>query len=185
MLPKLSTWMIAALAGAALISGCGGSESTTASTGPSSTHTSTAAAPTRTTILPPTATLPATAPASPPSTTSTASTPPSTSTARTPPPTTTVPSTTGTKTVLKTVPLPDDKISGQQAISVCKGAVHQQPTLSASAKVKLEKNCEKAVAGGQSALSRVAHEVCLEIINASKVPAGASRERALALCSEE
>ena len=180
MLPRLSTWLVVALAGGALISGCGGSESTasvkTASTGLSSTPTNTAGAPTRTTTLPSTATLPATAPASPTTTSSTRSTPL---------PTTTAPSTTGTKTVPKAVLRPPNKISGKQAVTVCKGAVHAQPTLSSSTKAKLEKSCEKAAAGGQSALDRVAHEVCLEIINTSGVPAGATRERALATCSEE
>lgn len=166
MLPRLCPWLIVALTGGALISGCGGgSESaatvTTASTGLSSTPTNTAGAPTRTTTLPSTATLPATAPASP---------------------TTTAPSTTGTKTVPKAVPQPPSKVSGGQTVTVCKGAVQAQPTLSSSTKAKLEKSCEKAASGGQSALGRVAHEVCLEIINAAGVPAGPSRERALATC---
>jgi hypothetical protein len=177
MLPRLSTWVIAALAGGALISGCGSSESTTASTRPTSTLT--AGAPTRSTILPSTATLPSTAPASPSPTPSTTSTPL---------PAPAAPSatgTTGTKTAPKVIPQPVEKISGTQAVSACKGAVHAQPTLSASIKAKLEKSCEKAAAGGQSALQRVAHEVCLEIINSSKVPAGALRERAVATCSDD
>ena len=163
MLPRLSTWLVVALAGGALVSGCGsGSESTaaskTVSTDLSTAPTNTAGALTRSTTLPSTA-------------------PPS--------PTTTAPSTTGTKTVPKAVPRRPNKISGQQAVTVCKGAVHAQPTLSSSTKAKLEKSCEKAAAGGQSALERVAREVCLEIINSSGLPAGASRERALSTCSED
>jgi len=179
MLPRLSTWLVVALAGAALASGCGsgsGSESTatsqTASTDLSSTPTNTAGAPTRSTTLPPTATLPATAPASPTTTSPTTGAPH---------PTTRLPSTT----VPKAVPQSPQKIAGKQAVAVCKGAVHAQPTLSASIRVKLEKSCEKAATGGQSALEQVAHEVCLEIINTSKVPAGAPRERALATCRDQ
>jgi hypothetical protein len=181
MLPRLSTSLIVGLASGALISGCGGgSESTAARTVTSSSApTSTAAAPTRTTILPPTATLPATAPASP--------APAHSATTKTPLPTT-APSTTGTtgtKTVPRAVPQPVNRVSGRQAVAVCKGAVSAQPTLSSSAKKRLEKSCEQAAQGGQSALQRVAHEVCLEIINTAKVPAGAARERARATCSED
>jgi hypothetical protein len=84
--------------------------------------------------------------------------------------------------VPKAVPQTPKKIAGKQAVAVCKGAVRAQPTLSASTKAKLEKSCEKAAAGGQSALSQVAHEVCVEIINTSGVPAGAARQEALAAC---
>jgi len=83
------------------------------------------------------------------------------------------------------VPQPTEKVSGKQAVAVCKAAVHAQPTLSSSTRAKLEESCEKAAAGGQSALDRVAREVCAEIINTSKLPAGAARERALTVCSEE
>jgi hypothetical protein len=70
-------------------------------------------------------------------------------------------------------------------VAGCKGAVRAQPTLSSRTKEKLEKSCEKAASGGESSLHRIAHEVCLEIINTSDVPAGPSRERALATCSQE
>jgi hypothetical protein len=167
-LPRLSTWLLVALAGGALISGCGSSETTTtvttASTGVSSAPTNTAGAPARSTTLPHTASLPATAPASP---------------------TTTSPTTTPPTTVPKAVPQSPQKIAGKQAVSVCKGAVRAQPTLSASTKANLEQSCEKAAAGGQSALQRVAHEVCLEIINSANVPAGAAREHAVATCGQE
>jgi hypothetical protein len=86
--------------------------------------------------------------------------------------------------VPKAVPQSPQQIAGKQAVAVCKGAVRGQPTLS-STKAKLEKSCEKAASGGKAALTQVAHEVCLELINTSGVPAGPSRERALATCNQE
>jgi hypothetical protein len=86
--------------------------------------------------------------------------------------------------VPKAVPPPPQKDADKQPLAVCKGAVRDQPTLSSSTKAKLEKSCEKAATQGTSGLEQVAHEVCVEIINGS-VPAGPSRERALASCTQD
>jgi uncharacterized lipoprotein YajG len=71
----------------------------------------------------------------------------------------------------------------QQAVTSCEQAVRAQHAISASTKAKLEAICKKAgTAGGQSALQAVAREACIAILNASHVPAGIARERALAVC---
>ncbi len=72
--------------------------------------------------------------------------------------------------------------TGQQAVELCKHAVQVQPSISASAKSKLEQACGKAGSGGQAALQEVAKQVCVELVNASHIPAGAAKERALSVC---
>ncbi len=72
---------------------------------------------------------------------------------------------------------------GQQDVAACKHTVQSQPSLSASAKAKLEATCDKAASGNPATLQQVAHEACVELVNASHVPAGVSKEEALAICS--
>jgi hypothetical protein len=72
--------------------------------------------------------------------------------------------------------------NAQQAVASCEQAVRSQHTISASAKAKLEAICKKAGSGGQAGLQSVAHEVCIELLEASHVPAGAAKEKALAAC---
>jgi hypothetical protein len=72
--------------------------------------------------------------------------------------------------------------NAQQAVASCEQAVRSLHTISASAKAKLEAICKKAGSGGQAGLQNVAHEVCIELLNASHVPAGAAKEKALAAC---
>jgi hypothetical protein len=70
-------------------------------------------------------------------------------------------------------------LSAQQQVEACKHVLAATATLSASAKAKLEKTCEKA--GASTASQReIVHEVCAAL--ASRVPPGAARERALAVC---
>jgi hypothetical protein len=69
-----------------------------------------------------------------------------------------------------------------QAVASCKQSIQAQPTISASAKSKLAGLCAKAAGGDRTALHKVAQEVCIELVNSSQIPAGASRERALAVC---
>jgi hypothetical protein len=89
-------------------------------------------------------------------------------------------STSSTATVTSQTAIPP--VNAQQAVASCEQAVNSQHTISASAKAKLEGICKKAGAGGQAGLENVAHEVCTELLEASHVPAGAARERALAAC---
>jgi hypothetical protein len=120
MILKLSTWLVVALAGGALLAGCGSSTSTTTSTAGATTPG------------------PATTPLTP--------------------------------------------AQAQQAVSTCKHGVNSDAAIPASAKARLEKTCEKAASGDLSALRLVAQEACIELVNASHIPAGAARDRATALC---
>jgi hypothetical protein len=70
----------------------------------------------------------------------------------------------------------------KQAVASCEQAVRSQQTISASAKAKLEAICKKAAGGGQAGLQNVAREVCIELLDASHVPAGEQRVKALAAC---
>jgi len=89
--------------------------------------------------------------------------------------------TTGSQTSLNgTSPLPP--AAGKQAATSCKHAIQTQTKLTASEKTKLEALCDKAASGNGADLDRIAHEVCVELINVSHVPTGPLRERALALC---
>jgi hypothetical protein len=70
----------------------------------------------------------------------------------------------------------------QQAVVSCKRSIRAQSTISPSAKAQLEKTCEKAATGSSASLQKVAEEVCVGLVNASHIPGGAARERALAIC---
>ena len=72
--------------------------------------------------------------------------------------------------------------NAQQAVASCEQAVRSQHTISGSAKAKLEAICKKAAGGGQAGLQNVAREVCVELLDASHVPNGTARDKALAAC---
>jgi hypothetical protein len=67
------------------------------------------------------------------------------------------------------------------AVAECKSAVKLAPTLSSSVKAKIEGVCAKAATDPQAA-RQAAKEVCVEVINASPIPAGVAKEHALAGC---
>jgi hypothetical protein len=69
-----------------------------------------------------------------------------------------------------------------QAIAACKAEIKAQSTLPASAKSKLEGICSKVAKGDKKAVRAVAREVCEEVIHGASLPAGATREQALAAC---
>ena len=73
-------------------------------------------------------------------------------------------------------------VQAQQAVATCKRSIQAQSGISASIKAQLAKTCEKAATGSPADLQKVAQEVCVELVNASHIPAGAARERALAIC---
>jgi hypothetical protein len=79
---------------------------------------------------------------------------------------------------------PGTSVVGQQDVAGCKHSIQSQAQLSASAKARLEKICEKAANGNPATLQQVAHEACVELVNASHVPAGVSRQEALAICKD-
>ncbi len=71
---------------------------------------------------------------------------------------------------------------GAVAVAACKQAIHDQATLSASAKAKLEGICNKAGSENAAEVRKAAEEVCTEVVNSSAVPSGPAKEEALAAC---
>jgi hypothetical protein len=70
-----------------------------------------------------------------------------------------------------------------QAVAACKSVVQKASTLSSTTKAKIEGICEKA--GTDPAAARTAaKEVCVEVINASPIPAGSLKEKAIAACNK-
>jgi ABC-type phosphate transport system substrate-binding protein len=89
-------------------------------------------------------------------------------------------STTTSGTTTTTLPL--TPAQAKQAVETCKHGVQAESSIPSSAKPKLEKTCEKAATGNTAAIRQVAEEACVLLVNASHIPAGAARERALAVC---
>jgi hypothetical protein len=81
-----------------------------------------------------------------------------------------------------TVPKEAPKVNGAVAVAQCKRAVQAQTTLSAEQRAKLEATCSHAATGSQAALEKIASEVCLALAKSAHLPAGVSREQALAVC---
>jgi len=77
----------------------------------------------------------------------------------------------------------ETSVVGEQAVAACKKSIQAQKTLSASDRAKLEKICDKAANGNPATMQQVAHEACVELVNDSHLPAGVSRQEALAICS--
>jgi len=69
----------------------------------------------------------------------------------------------------------------QQYVEVCKSIVQREPALSASVKSKVEGICNKAANGDLAGARAAAKEVCVEVLNASPIPAVA-KQKALAAC---
>ncbi len=122
MTSKLSTWLLAALAGGALVAGCGSSSTSTSTTQSGGSGTA-------------------------------------------------------------TTPAPLTPEQAKQAASTCKKGIQKESAIPQSAKAKLEQTCEKVGTGGaEAALRQVAEEACVQLVNASHIPAGAARTRALSVC---
>jgi hypothetical protein len=68
-----------------------------------------------------------------------------------------------------------------QYVAICKSVIQREPTLAASVKAKVEGICNKAAGGDIAGARAAAKEVCVEVINASPIPA-AAKEHALAAC---
>jgi hypothetical protein len=68
------------------------------------------------------------------------------------------------------------------AVSTCKSLIKAVPTLSTSAKAKVEAICNKAANGDLAGARQATKEVCVEVINASPIPSGPAKEHALAGC---
>jgi hypothetical protein len=89
---------------------------------------------------------------------------------------------TTTSTQTNTKPPPLTPAQAAQAQASCKQRVQAQPSLSASAKAKLEQICNQVASTDPAAIRKATQEACIALLEASHVPAGAARERALALC---
>ena len=166
MILKLSTWLVAVLAGGALLTGCGSSST--------STTTSTAAAPTPTATT--TATKPVTTVHVTKAATPTTSAPTPTTHASTP---TTSTSSANTETEAK----PPGE---QQIVTACTHrSASEEAALSPKLKAQLGKLCEAATSGNVAAQHKIAEEVCTELVKNSHIPAGAPMKRALAVCKTE
>jgi hypothetical protein len=164
MMRTLSTWVSVALAGAALLAGCGGSKS-------KSGTTSTAA-----TSVPQATATGATSSSAGVHTNSTA--------------TTSATATTGAGTNATS---PSAGATGRfprfkgnlaertkQAVAFCKKRVREQQG-PASSKAQLERLCEKAASTNPATIHEAARELCVAIVGSSGLT-GAAREQALARC---
>ena len=69
-----------------------------------------------------------------------------------------------------------------QAFEECKKEIASQTKLPAFAKAELEGVCAKASKGETAAVNKSAQQICEQVINASSVPAGTTKEEALAAC---
>jgi predicted lipid-binding transport protein (Tim44 family) len=150
----------ALLVTAALLAGCGSSSSSSSSSSSTSS--------------PATSSTPATTQTS---STATATTPSSTATAPTQTSSTATAPTTSTGTSGSFKPP-----AGATTAASCKHGVEGLRTLKASTKAKLETICEKAGSGDPNAIRNAAEEACHELVNASPLPAGSEKDRALAAC---
>jgi hypothetical protein len=122
------------------------------------------------------------------STPTTKSTSPATTATATPTTTTTTTPATATKSTAPTstpnVPtsIPTTAAGVAEDVAVCKSIIQSEPTLAASVKAKVEGICNKAAHGNLAGARAAAKEVCVEVINASPIPSGLAKEKALAAC---
>lgn len=93
---------------------------------------------------------------------------------------------TGSTATTTTSPAPTSTSSkspgGAAAVASCRHGVQLLPHLKQSIKEKLEEICQKAASGDANAKRKAAQEACRELVNASPLPAGEARDRALAAC---
>jgi ABC-type phosphate transport system substrate-binding protein len=71
-----------------------------------------------------------------------------------------------------------------QYVAACKSVIQHEPTLSADVKSKVEGICNKAADGDLEGARKAAKEVCIEVINASPIPA-AAKAQAVAACKTD
>ncbi|HTZ87346.1 MAG TPA: hypothetical protein VMB05_11825 [Solirubrobacteraceae bacterium] len=72
-------------------------------------------------------------------------------------------------------------VPGSEA-GACKQRVQRLPGLPAATRERLERICDRASSSDPNAVRKAAEEGCRELINASPLPNGAAKERALAAC---
>ncbi len=88
--------------------------------------------------------------------------------------------TESSQSVAKPAPLSPEAVARAQAS--CKQKVQSQKSIPPSTKATLERICGGAAKIDPAAIRKATEEACLALLNASHVPAGAARERALAIC---
>ena len=73
--------------------------------------------------------------------------------------------------------------SREQTATACLRAIEKASTIAPSAKPHLVRICEAAASPDAATRRKAAREACVELVVASHIPAGPSRERALAICN--
>ena len=73
--------------------------------------------------------------------------------------------------------------SREQTVTACAQAIAKASGTPPSAKPRLVQICEKVASPDAATRRKAAHEACVELVLASHIPAGPSRERALAICN--
>jgi len=73
--------------------------------------------------------------------------------------------------------------TGQGPATACARAIEKSSRIAPSAKPHLVHICEKAASPDVATRRKAAKEACVELVIASRIPAGPSRERALAICN--
>ncbi len=71
---------------------------------------------------------------------------------------------------------------GTEAVAACKRGIQSLPHLQQKVTERLEAICEKAAGGDANAQRKAAEEACRELVNASPLPSGEAKNRALAAC---
>jgi hypothetical protein len=93
---------------------------------------------------------------------------------------------TGSTATTTTSPTPTSTSSkspgAAAAVASCRHGVQALPHLKQSIREKLEEICQKAASGDENTKRKAAQEACRELVNASPLPAGEARDRALAAC---
>jgi hypothetical protein len=96
-------------------------------------------------------------------------------------------SSTSTATTTSTPSLPTAAAVGAagaaEYAAVCKSIIQRDPTLPGNLKGKLEGICAKAASGNLAGARAAAKQVCVEVINASPLPA-AEKAKTLAECKD-
>jgi hypothetical protein len=94
---------------------------------------------------------------------------------------TSAPASTATSKSTGTTPNAATAAGVAQYVAACKSVIQHEPTLSADVKAKVEGICNKAANGDLEGARKAAKEVCIEVINASPIPA-AAKAQAVAAC---
>jgi methionine synthase II (cobalamin-independent) len=75
------------------------------------------------------------------------------------------------------------KASPEQIATACVRAIEKTSRIAPSAKPHLVQICEQAASPNVATRRKAAREACVELVLAARIPAGPSRERALAICN--